>query len=162
MRRRIPAPLSAPQPPQGILPMPSPFFAHNKKRGHQWPRNSRNLLYFPCSWDNIESRPHLSRHARVGRTLLSDAFDLDLDFAGARPELCNPEEERRFSAASSPNECTAASAAEVPSPALSFRAKHADSPYESTCAVEGSLRSYSHPAASGSSSGIVGERIDKF
>ena len=81
MRRRIPAPLSAPQPPQGILPMPSPFFAHNKKRGHQWPRNSRNLLYFPCSWDNTESRPHVSRHARVGRTLLSDAFDLDLDFA---------------------------------------------------------------------------------
>ena len=54
---------------------------------------------FPCSWDNRESRPHLSRHARVGRTLLSDAFDLDLDFAGARPELCNPVEERRFSAA---------------------------------------------------------------
>jgi hypothetical protein len=40
---------------------------------------------FPCSWDNIESRPHLSRHARVGRTLLSDAFDLDLDFCRCPP-----------------------------------------------------------------------------
>jgi hypothetical protein len=29
-----------------------------------------------------ESRAHFSRHARVDRTLLSAAFDLDLDFAG--------------------------------------------------------------------------------
>ena len=37
--------------------------------------------------------------ARVGRTLLSDAFDFDLDFAEDEQEVCSTVEERRFSAA---------------------------------------------------------------
>jgi hypothetical protein len=35
----------------------------------------------------------------VGRTLLSDAFDLVLDFAEDEQDLCSTVEERRFSAA---------------------------------------------------------------
>jgi hypothetical protein len=39
------------------------------------------------------------RIARVGRTLLSDAFDVDLDLAEDEREVCSTVEERRFSAA---------------------------------------------------------------
>jgi hypothetical protein len=35
----------------------------------------------------------------VGRTLLSDAFDVDLDFAEDEEDVCSIVEERRFSAA---------------------------------------------------------------
>jgi hypothetical protein len=35
----------------------------------------------------------------VGRTLLSDAFDLDLEVAEDEQDVCSTVEERRFSAA---------------------------------------------------------------
>jgi hypothetical protein len=37
--------------------------------------------------------------ASVGRTLLSDAFDVDLDLAEDKQDACSTVEERRFSAA---------------------------------------------------------------
>jgi hypothetical protein len=48
------------------------------------PHNSRNLLHFPTPLKTskvYESRPYFSSYPRVGRTRLSDAFDLDLNLA---------------------------------------------------------------------------------
>jgi hypothetical protein len=57
------------------------------------------VLLEPALSERKRPKGAASALARVERTPSSAAFDLDLDFAGARTDPCKTVEERRFSAA---------------------------------------------------------------
>src|ERR1700693_4843697 len=62
---------------------PRSFAFRQTKNAARWPHNSRNLLHSPTPLKArkvYESSFYFSRHARVERTRLSAAVDVDLDF----------------------------------------------------------------------------------